>query len=235
MSLLKFIHPTALKYIGREHQSGNIYTFSFKPTSSLSWHAGQHGMIELRLSSSKFARRMFSLSSAPSEQIVSITTRWLGDDKASDFKKALWQLEPGDEARIRGPIGPLYVRDPSQQNVFIAGGIGITPFRSILREAVNQKQDLHGVIFHLNRDVSSSIFKKEMLAVAKQLPRLQLSFATALEGIPTNTLQQIINNHPRTMFYIAGPPNLIRHYNRLLKNLGVPSSHIKSDLFRGFK
>ena len=235
MSLIKFIRPTALRYIGREHQSGNIYTFSFKSTFTLSWHAGQHGMIELRLSSGKLARRMFSLSSAPSEQIVSITTYWLGDDKASDFKKALWQMGPGDDARIRGPVGPLYVRDPSQHNVFIAGGIGITPFRSILQEAVNQKQDLHGALFHLNHVVSKPIFKIELLALAKQLPCLQVNFVTALEGIPTNTLLQISNNNPHAMFYIAGPPKLIRHYNRLLKDVGVPSSHIKSDLFRGFK
>lgn len=235
MSLIKFIRPTTLRYIGREHQSGNIYTFSFKPTSALSWHAGQHGLIELRLSSGKSARRMFSLSSAPSEKIVSITTYWIGDDKASDFKKALWQMKPGVEARVRGPVGPLYVRDPSQQNVFIAGGIGITPFSSILQEAVNQKQDLHGVLFHLNRVDSRPIFKTELLAVAKQLPHLQVNFLTVPEDIPTNTLQQISNNNSHAMFYIAGPPKLIRHYSRLLKDVGVPSSHIKSDLFRGFK
>ena len=131
MSIIKFIRPSILTFISRQEVAPSTYTFSFKPNAPLTWHAGQHGMIELVSVKGKIMRRMFSLSSSPSEEIVSITTRYI-DHAASDFKKSLWALKSGDKAKLRGPVGPMYVRNPKQHNVFIASDIGITPFRSVL-------------------------------------------------------------------------------------------------------
>ena len=94
MDLLSFIKPTKLSFLERQTESNGAYTYVFEADSDLAWKAGQHGMLEIKLASGHWTRRMFSLSSAPLEKMVHITAYWRGDE-ASDFKKTLHKLQPG--------------------------------------------------------------------------------------------------------------------------------------------
>ncbi|MNJ47342.1 Benzoate 1,2-dioxygenase electron transfer component [compost metagenome] len=97
----------------------------------LTWKAGQYGLFSITHKSVKNGTRPFSVSSAPAENAVRITTR-IGE-QPSEFKKALLELTPGMKITMRGPVGPFYLQDENPA-LFIAGGIGITPFRSILKQ-----------------------------------------------------------------------------------------------------
>lgn len=233
MSLLRFIYPTSLTFRGRDEVAPHTYTFRFTPDTPLRWHAGQHGMLEVKSSKGRTLRHMFSLSSAPSEGVISITTRYSGQS-ASEYKKALWALKPGDKAKLRGPVGPMYVRDPKQYNVFIASGIGITPFRSILVEASSLKQDLHGVLLYENH-TQAVIFKDEIKAVSTALENFEVKLLAKSEELTEETLRLVLTDISSSMFYLAGSPSTIRRYKRLLKQLGVTRSHIKNDPFYGYK
>lgn len=134
MEILKFIKPSTLTFVSKSQFAGDVYSFTFTPERELSWRAGQHAMLELKLPNGRTGRRMFSLSSAPSEGQITVTTHWRGE-LASDYKKSLWSLRAGDKARLRGRVGPMYLRDDQSEYVFLAGGIGITPFYAILKEA----------------------------------------------------------------------------------------------------
>lgn len=233
MSIIKFLRPTPLSFIGRNEVAPNTYTFSFKPDVSLAWHAGQHGMIEVKSTKGKTKRRMFSLSSAPSEEIVSITTRYVGD-APSEFKKNLWALNPGDEAKLRGPIGPMYVRNPKQHNVFIANGIGITPFRSILVDANSARQDLHGTLIYENRN-AHVIFKDELEKLSSTLKHFEITFLTEPGKLLEETIRTSVSNQGSSMFYLAGSPSIIKKYKKILGQLGIKRSQIKNDPFYGYK
>lgn len=236
MGLLKFIQPTALKFEKRKKIIGNAYSFTFKAEKPLTWHAGQHGMLEIKLPSGKTARRMFSLSSAPQENQVTITTYWHGD-KASDYKKALWNLQPGDSTRIRGPVGPMYARDISANNILIAGGIGITPFRSMLIDADLSGEDIHATLLYANKSPDEVIFKDEFENLSKRLNNLEVKYIYS----PTKISKDIINDSigasklENTNFYLSGPPEMIKTYKKLLKDIGISRKNIYSDPFMGYK
>ena len=235
MSIMKFIRPTALTFIGRQQVAPDTYTFTFRPDVHLDRHAGQHGMIELRPAKGSVKRRMFSLSSAPRERTVSITTRWLGDGVASKFKNSLWALQPGDKAKLRGPVGPMYVRNPLQHNIFIASGIGITPFRAMLAEAVMAGQDLHGTLIYVNHDEAKIIFKNELEKLSSKLKHFEVKLITEPQQITEDIIRLSTPNLATAMFYLAGSPSTIKGYKKLLKELGIKPSQIKNDPFYGYK
>lgn len=232
MGLSQFIRPTSLEFIARTHIVGDVYTFTFRPDRPRAWHAGQHGLVEIRTDTGKTARRMFSLSSAPSEDVVSITTHWVGEDRASNFKQALWHMQPGDTARLRGPVGPMFVRDNNDHNVFIAGGIGITPFRSMLLEAAESKQDLHGTLLYANRENAPIIFKDELAHIVKRLPHFGIQFLSSPELVDALVKHAHIDG---AMFYLAGPRPMVQAYKKQLRSLGVQPNRIKNDPFIGYK
>jgi len=236
MGLLNFVKPTVLLFEEHKHIIGNVYSFSFIPNKSLSWHAGQHGMIEIKLPNGKTARKMFSLSSAPRENRITITTHWLGDS-ASSYKKALWNLQPGDSTRIRGPVGPMYARDISANNILIAGGIGITPFRSMLIDADLSGEDIHATLLYANKSPDEVIFKDELENLSKRLNNLEVKYIYS----PTKISKDIINDSmgasklENTNFYLSGPPKMIKTYKKLLKDIGISRKNIYSDPFMGYK
>ena len=236
MGLLDFIQPTKLKFEKRKQITVNAYSFTFKAVKPLSWHAGQHGMLEIKLPNGNTSRRMFSLSSAPLEKRITITTYWHGD-KASNYKKALWGLKSGDNARIRGPVGPMYIRDASSNNILIAGGIGITPFRSMLNEADQSGQDVQAILLYANKSPAEVIFKDEIDNLSKRLKNLRVKYIYSPSNISENIIMDCIgaSKLEDTSFYLSGLPKMIKAYKKLLKEIGVSRKNIYSDPFMGYK
>jgi len=115
-------------------EADNIRTFYFKPERVVQYTAGQFTELTLAHENpdDRGIRRWFTLSSAPASEFLTITTKYAGDDKSSSFKKALFNLKPGIELRLDEPMGdfvlPKLVQTPL---IFVAGGIGVTPFHSI--------------------------------------------------------------------------------------------------------
>jgi len=116
-------------------EADNITTFKWKPEKPVAYEAGQ--FVEMTLahpnSDGRGDKRWFTLSSAPTEPFLSITTKFF-TEKSSSFKKALFALKPGNSAEINQPEGNFVLpTDPNLQLLFIAGGIGITPYHSMVR------------------------------------------------------------------------------------------------------
>lgn len=114
-------------------EAGNIRTFFFKPEKPVHYTAGQYAEWTLKHDQpdARGERRWFTISSSPTEELLSLTTRFYGDESSS-FKKALFDLKPGAEMLMSEPMGdfvlPKLVQTPL---IFVAAGVGITPFHSI--------------------------------------------------------------------------------------------------------
>ena len=135
MSFFKDILPifkkSELLFLESYKESEDVYTFLFEKEKDLTWKAGQHGLFSITHKKIKNPTRPFSVASAPTEDVVKITIG-ISDDP-SDFKKAMLELKQGMKVSMSGPVGAFYLKDNSP-SLLIAGGIGITPFRSIVKQ-----------------------------------------------------------------------------------------------------
>ena len=142
------------------------YTFSFEKGKDLTWKAGQHGLLTITHKKIKNGTLPFTLASAPAEEIVKITTRI--SNEPSEFKKALLELKQGMTISMSGPVGSFYLKDNSP-TLLIAGGIGITPFRSIIKQMEMTGNCIETPIQLLYLDSNKSyIYKNELDEIARQ-------------------------------------------------------------------
>ena len=125
----------------------NIYTFHFSPEYFQKYAAGQY--IELVIPhdtpDKRGIKRWFTLSSSPTEQEYALTTKF-SDSKASTYKKALLALQAGGKVKMSSPMGDFVLpKDKNINLIFVAGGIGITPFRSMIKWLIDteQKRQIH--------------------------------------------------------------------------------------------
>jgi len=221
--------PKQIVFKERKKEDEGIYTFVFEPVKPLAWQAGKHAMFFIRHKKIDKAMRLFSISSCPSENVIAITTK-IGAHP-SDFKEALLELSPGMKMTLRGPMGP-FVLQQARTNCFIAGGIGITPFRSMMKEVDRSKQNLHEEIklLYINSG-DSFLFGEELKAME--------SGATTTEFFKDkqelgNRIKLMTLQSDNTVYFIAGAKQMTTSIKQNLIELGVKKKNIKIDTFIGY-
>lgn len=225
-----------LTFIEKRKVEGDAVSFFFKPKRKFFWQAGQFLFytIPTKNPDEKGVTRYFTISAAPSEGRISITTRIF--EKPSTFKKSLMKLKTGDEIEASGPDGDFIINNPKRNLVFIAGGIGITPFRSILTEAYHKKQNLKVNLLYANRD-ENIVFKDELESLKDKNPNLRIDYFISPTQIEKGILISIVNGKSsivNPLFYISGPTKMVKVYTETLKSLGIKKENIKTDYFPGY-
>ena len=210
--------------------------FRFSRSPAFAFRAGQSISVALidPPAEPNSARRTFSLASAPFEQELLVATRMR---EGSAFKRALKALQPGAPLRINGPLGDMTLHeDAARPAVFIAGGIGITPFRSMLLQAEHDRLPQPLFLAYSNRHRGQAAFIGELEALAQRNPRFRL-FArmTDSEGFMTKeALEEFIGKAANPVFYLAGPPAMVEAMNAILGRMGVGADDVKSEEFYGY-
>jgi ferredoxin-NADP reductase len=176
--------------------------------------------------------RWFTNSAAPSENHIMISTR-IDTEHGSSFKRALQALKPGDEVEADGPEGDFTVEDESKNYVFVAGGIGITPFRSILTEAHAQNKQLHVHLIYANRDQNIP-FDDELKQLAADNPNLTIEYFTAPQTVTSEIIKQRADSLENSMVYLSGPEPMVKSLGAELEQLGLDKARIKLDDFPGY-
>lgn len=220
-----------LDHIRQENH--NVRTFCFKPPHKFSYTAGQ--FIEMTLPhknpDERGIKHWFTLSSSPTEEFISITTKWFGS-QASTFKKTLFELETGAEVHISDPMGDFVLpKDKSIPLVFVAGGIGITPFHSIIKWLVDtgEKRQIQALLAaHSDKDLLFvDLFRDygidPVLAVDSSSQRLSAKFI--LESVSP------IDNK---LIYVSGPEPMVETLCADLEKNGVAKSQLAGDFFPGY-
>lgn len=182
----------------------------------------------------------WTISSSPTEPgIIASTIKSLGD-----FTSTIGKTRIGDTATVHGPFGRFsYMNHPHEQDlVFIAGGIGVTPLRSMLRHMNDIESEKSVLFIYANSDENNIVFRKELHEIANSnYPRLNL--VHVLENPPGNwsgetglldreKLERLCKNKLKNAaFYVCGPPGLVETVIASLKNLGVPDKRIHLEIF----
>jgi ferredoxin-NADP reductase len=187
-------------------------------------------------------RRHFTISSSPTEEgIVMFTTRIRG----SGFKETLRQTPLGYELTCESPEGEFVLQEGETllRHVFIAGGIGITPYRSILRCSADTNQPLNVLMLYFNRSSADIVFRRELEDISRQMPTF--SFINVLAEpekdwigergkLSEAVLQKFVPDPNGLYFWVSGPPGMVSTCRELLEQTGVKDESIRTDRFMGY-
>ena len=210
----------------------------FKPGQYLEWTLGH------KKADNRGNRRYFTIASSPTEKELLLGVKFY--PKPSSFKKALAYMNDGDTIIASQLSGDFVLpRNRKRKLVFIAGGIGITPFRSMIKYLIDTKQKRDIVLIYSNKTEKDIVYK-DIFDLASQYFNLKIIYTlTDLRGRQTNLagrrgsidgrmiLEEIKDWEERT-YYISGPPSMVASTEKVIKNLGLSSNHIKTDFFPGF-
>lgn len=207
-------------------------SFVLEKPKGFNYIAGQHGYIELSPENGK----PFSLVSSPNEETVEFAT--IIRDK-SEWKQELDKKKVGDELILSGPYGKFCYEDETDLG-FIAGGIGITPFMSILRFLTEEKKDTKVTLLYSCRTLKSCPFKDELDKLAEENKNIRIVYTItddeSYEGNKGKINKEFVENNVENIddkdWYVAGPPLMVVEMKRILEELNVKK--IKLDSFGGY-
>ncbi len=221
-------------------EAGNITSIYFKPEQPVRYTAGQ--FIELTLrhdhADKRGIKRWFTLSSSPTQELLSITTKF-ATENGSTFKAALRQLQPGAELTISDPLGdfvlPKLIQTPL---IFVAGGIGVTPFHSMLRFLADTKETRPIKMLVGVQKESEIIFQKTYDA-AKQHVTLVVNQPTAAWGgergqLTAELILGLEKPSDDTLVYVSGPEEMVESLHADLVKAGLNKNQLVGDFFPNY-
>lgn len=236
-----------LKLDARVKAANNTYDFIFKSDERLSFKPGQY--LEWTLPQenpdSRGNRRYFTIASSPTEDDVLIGVKFY--DNPSSFKETLATMKVGDEIVASQLSGDFTMpRDQRKKLVFIAGGIGVTPFRSIVKYLLdrNEKRDI--VLFYSN-NVAQDIAYKEIFDMARIRLNIKTIYTLTDKTVPLpanwagkrgfvdeKMIKEEVPDYHERIFYISGPNAMVKAFKEILSKMGIEQSKIKTDYFPGY-
>lgn len=223
-----------LQLIEKRVETSDVTTFVFQPAEPVTWKAGQfaHYVLHHEPTDDRGSDRWFTISSAPFENVITITTRHT-DDTGSSFKKKLFSLKEGKRIEVSDISGNFISENPTKEYVFIAGGIGITPFHSILKQLDHENKQISVTLLYSNRD-QNIVFKNELEEMAKRNPNLHIHYIFSPEHIDENKIRELVPDLQKPIFYVSGPEPMVESLGNLLKEMGVTEENLKQDWFPGY-
>lgn len=184
------------------------------------------------------ANRAFSLSSSPTEEDhIEIAAKRYSDGRLTPWLHD--SVKIGDTLNVKGPEGNFVFKEgESQDLVLISGGIGIAPYRSMIRYIFAKKLPVRVTLLYSARTVVDFAFKEELDSAMIRHPNLQAIYTitrpdqTPWTGRIGRINEAILRDHlgpTGTLYYICGPDEMIKEGSQQLKTLGIPSPMIRSE------
>jgi|SRR5579872_1617905 len=246
--------PTFMSRLAERHEvAENTMAFQFEEPVGWAFKPGQ--FVDITLinppeTDGEGNTRGFSISSAPQEPTTMVTTRL----RSTAFKRVLKTMSLQMEVKIEGPFGNLTLHNnATRPAVLLAGGIGITPFRSIVVNAAKEKLPHRIFLFYSNRRPEDAAFLEELQTLETQNANYRLiatmteieKSARSWKGEVGLINYQMLDLYLKSVaspdwysagpvYYIAGPPQMVRDLQTIVTNAGVDSDDIRIEEFSGY-
>jgi ferredoxin-NADP reductase len=230
----------------RQEIAERTMVFRFEKPASFKFTPGQ--FIDITLlnpleTDAEGNARGFSIASAPYEDFIMVATRL----RDTAFKRVLRSVPSGTEVKIEGPFGNLRLHNAkSRAAVVLTGGIGITPFRSILLHAAKEKLPHRIFLFYANRRPEDAAFLDELQQLERQNPKYKLiacmtemeksshSWSGERGAINWQMLAKYLKGVASPVYYITGPPPMVKAMHTMLVDAGVDDDNIRIEEFAGY-
>lgn len=208
---------------------------NFKPGQYLEWTLGH------KKPDNRGNRRYFTIASSPTENEIRLGLKFY--PKPSSFKETMLQMKPEDTIIASQLAGEFILpKNKEKKLVFIAGGIGITPFRSMVKYLLDKQENRSIVIFYSNK-TKDEIAYQEIFQKAQPLG-INTLYAITDENKPhefpyyygridDSLIKKTVPDYAERMFYISGPHAMVAGISQTLRKIGIKSKNIKQDFFPG--
>jgi ferredoxin-NADP reductase len=228
------------RLVRRESVAEGTMAFFLERPAGFAFQAGQ----SLNLALAEGETRTFTIASAPHEPELMVATRMR---EGSRFKSRLAEMPPGTPLSVDGPNGIMVLHeDAALPAVFLAGGIGITPFLSMTRDAAHRRLPHRITLFYSNRRPEDAAFLDELARLGKAHPAFRLvptmtgaahaarPWSGETQLIGERLLRRHLDGVKGPVYYLAGPPGMTMAVQGTLMELGVPAESIRSEEFYGY-
>ncbi len=227
-----------------EQMASGCHDFVFKPDRKPVFKAGQYldWTLDVSRPDDRGNRRPFTIASAPGDQEVHLGVKFYKGPSA--FKRSLLNMKPGDVIYGTQIAGDFTLpKDRDEKLAFIAGGIGVTPFTSMMRDMIQRGDDRSVVLLYGNNSAKEIAYADVFDRAERELG-IRTIYAVA-EGTPADTnlhhglidaalIQREMPDYLERTFYVSGPRAMVLAFQSVLGELGITRSRIKVDFFPGF-
>jgi ferredoxin-NADP reductase len=232
-----------LTLLDRKTVANNTIELTFAKPEGFTFKAGQYcgfTLVNPAETDDKGTNRRFSLLCTPDDETLSLVTRI----QLSAYKRNLLNMPLGHTIKMAGPTGNFTLHeDSSIPAVLIAGGMGIAPFYSIIRDALAHRPEQKITLFYGNQTLADTAYLEELFALAKEHPNLKFipvlmsppDAWQAEQGFISDAL--LVKHMPdisAPIYYICGSGAMVNAMQQMLRELDIPDEHIKVEDFPGY-
>lgn len=224
-----------------------MYEFIFKPDQKLAFLPGQYleWTIPLARTDGRGNRRYFTIASSPGDPDIRLGVR-IQDKGSSTFKQTLQNMKPGDTMDASQLTGDFTLpEDKGRKLVFIAGGIGVTPFRSMIQDMLDKKETREVVFLYTVPHPNELAYRDIFERAGRELNLKYYYVVTRPENAPADwtgkkgridetMIKEVAPDFKDRHYYLSGPNAMVVTYRQLLLKIGVPWKNIHTDFFPGF-
>ena len=212
-------------------------SFAFAPGQYMEWTLGHNNP------DARGNRRYFTLASAPTEKTLRLGVKFY--DQSSTYKQAMLKMNVGDEIVASQLSGDFTLpNNPLQKIVLIAGGVGVTPFRSMIKYLLDTHRSRPITLFYANKTVNDILYKDIFDRAQHELGIQTIYSITDSQTVPSSwkgvtgritpqLIKSRVPNFRQCIFYISGPRSMVESFKETLRLMRVPNSHIRTDFFSG--
>lgn len=217
----------------------DVTSFRFPRPAELDYKPGQFFFVTLKQGDKELSKH-FSFSSSPTEKNHIEFTKKFTDH---EYSLALKAAKVGDWAKIDAPYGQFTFEGEYPKIALLGGGIGITPFMSICKNATDKALSSKITLCYGCRTENDIAFKEELEKLAQINKNLKLVFIVteptaqwkgATGTINTEMIKQQLPDYKENMFYTCGPPPMVSAMEKLVESLGLPKENLKREYFTGY-
>jgi ferredoxin-NADP reductase len=220
------------------HRGARAVSARFERPEGFSYLPGQWAFATIERDGAALTRHL-TLSSSPTEPFLEMTKGMTGNPFAEAFRS----LAPGDEVTLRGPKGRFTLQQEDEDVVFVSGGIGITPLRSMARSAADTHLWTHILLLYSARTTDDLVFADqfEELQAANPLFSFRVTLTRPDPGWQGQTgridrvfLEREVPDFRGRAFYVSGPPAMVDAITASLAEMGVPDGQVRREVFTGY-
>lgn len=228
-----------IKVIERIQRTPTAATLRMEKPDGFTFKSGQWGYFTVEGDCGKVSRSL-SFSSSPTEPYLEFTKRISN----SDFCQTIVQLQKGGEVSFKGPMGNLVYEGGLDQVTFLAGGIGITPIRSIMKHAVDKRIAGEKFLLYGNLNVEEIAFAEEIKRWEKEDPDLKVihilkdppkGWGGFTGFINSSIIEASVPDLPGQTFYVSGPPPMVKAVAMCLDELGIHRDRVFEEELEGYE